>query len=319
MAGTIKKKYGILIAISVGIVWCGPLVYAVPVPFHYPDTVEHPETPCPWKDGCEPYHHQHRSAHQVMNWGTIEGRYDGYAVWSNENFNFPEPHDTTSHGSHGFIEENPAPAPDFFFAGDWTFGNGAKAKSLISQAFGVWSAIESDKPNLITGILFSEITIDFLAEIRVYWATAAEFPGLATTIAFFDPYHPHGTGNDTYYDIVFKRDNDWYFDGDNAGFLASGKADDFYTVALHETGHIIGLDHQSDLDDILETMAGSRNSVLAGGAFRMLSVDDLNGERDLYSVPIPEPATLVLLGLGGLALLHRRRKGHTDGRVKIDE
>ena len=66
------------------------------------------------------------------------------AVWTNENFNYPRPKDT-SHGSHGFIQEDPVSAPDFFFKGDWVANMGIKAKAFVRQAFKTWSNIVSDK------------------------------------------------------------------------------------------------------------------------------------------------------------------------------
>ena len=299
MINKVRTKLPGIIGVSFLSAWIAIPARAAIV--HYADTVAHPHIPS-WEDNDG--HHQHRSNNPVMNWGTGEGRYDGYAVWSNENFNYPTPKDITTHGSHGFIQEDPVSAPDFFFAGDWTLGEGAKAKSLVSQAFKTWSDITSDKPNLTTGILFNETALEAVAEIKVSWATEIEFPNLVNTVAYFDP-NPQGTGSDAFYNLIFKRNHDWFFEGTKADFLASGKQDDFLTVALHETGHVLGLDHQNDIDDIMAILAGSKTDVAAGGAFRALSADDLNGARDLYSVPVPEPGITLLssglaLGLGGL-------------------
>lgn len=109
--------------------------------------------------------------------------------------------------------------------------------------------------------------------------------------------------------MVFQRDHNWFFDGTKEDFEASTKDDDFFTVALHETGHVVGLDHQTDADDIMKDDAGFKVRVKAGGAFRALSPDDINGARDLYSVPVPEPSSVfgtLALGLLGLIGIHKK-------------
>jgi matrixin len=64
---------------------------------------------------------------------------------------------------------------------------------------------------------------------------------------------------------------------------------DFLDVALHEVGHIIGLDHTSDEDDVMTDGPITRTNL------RVLSGDDILGARDLYTIPIPEPSTFALL------------------------
>jgi len=81
-----------------------------------------------------------------------------------------------------------------------------------------------------------------------------------------------------------------YYDGkgDRQAFIDSGKSNDFLTVALHEAGHIIGLSHQFDEDDIMFEHAGSLPYIkeFPDATYRKFSTDDTNGARDLYSVPI---------------------------------
>lgn len=75
---------------------------------------------------------------------------------------------------------------------------------------------------------------------------------------------------------------------------------DIYTVALHEVGHALGLDH-------LETAV--LNAVMNptyGGARRSLSQDDITGIQTLYGIPEPSTLLLSLLGLTAGVISYRR-------------
>ena len=75
---------------------------------------------------------------------------------------------------------------------------------------------------------------------------------------------------------------------------------DIYTVALHEVGHALGLDH-------LDTSVP--NAVMNptyGGARRSLSQDDITGIQTLYGIPEPSTLLLSLLGLTAGVISYRR-------------
>ncbi len=75
---------------------------------------------------------------------------------------------------------------------------------------------------------------------------------------------------------------------------------DIYTVALHEVGHALGLDH-------LEiTVPNAVMNPTYGGARRLLSQDDINGIQSLYGIPEPSTLLLSLLGLTAGVISYRR-------------
>lgn len=79
---------------------------------------------------------------------------------------------------------------------------------------------------------------------------------------------------------------------DNAADVTGNGQFDFYTVALHEFGHSLGLRHS--------LVAGSVMQAVYAGARRTLQADDIAGIQDVYGV-VPVPGAF-LLGVLGLSL-----------------
>jgi hypothetical protein len=123
----------------------------------------------------------------------------------------------------------------------------------------------------------------------------------------------------------------WNFDHTNNSF--AGK-NDFYSVALHELLHSIGLGASESWNGLHAgtTWNGANAKALNGGSGlnlvssggdhiadsfmdpslttgsrKFLTQMDMAFLRDLGYATVPEPSTVMLLGLGGLALLKRRR------------
>ena len=96
-----------------------------------------------------------------------------------------------------------------------------------------------------------------------------------------------GAGGNIAGDVHFDNANLWS-DGGSAGTI------DFYSVALHELGHAIGLGHS--------TVVGSVMEAVYGGARRTLTADDIAGVQAIYG-PIPEPTTSLLMLFGALAVV----------------
>lgn len=73
---------------------------------------------------------------------------------------------------------------------------------------------------------------------------------------------------------------------------------DFYTVALHELGHSLGLGHSN--------VFGSVMYPFYGGALRTLTADDIAGIQAIYGVSLPGAVLLGMLGLGVAGLKLRK-------------
>lgn len=111
--------------------------------------------------------------------------------------------------------------------------------------------------------------------------------------------------------MEFDSTEPWFFGG--AGNIPVGQ-EDFFTIALHEWGHIIGLNHINTglAGRIMRSDVVTPASAAGTMGIRSPDIGSLFGALALYIQPIniPEPSTFALVGLGGLAIwrYHRRRK-----------
>jgi hypothetical protein len=82
---------------------------------------------------------------------------------------------------------------------------------------------------------------------------------------------------------------------------------DLFTIALHETGHVIGLLHTPGPANIMRADIGLKATL--GNTLQTIDADSAYGAALLYSIPafaIPEPTALVAFVLAG-GLFRRRR------------
>ena len=97
---------------------------------------------------------------------------------------------------------------------------------------------------------------------------------------------------------------------DSAGGAIINAADkpivqaDFISVALHEWGHIIGLDHVVPAAATMNAASPFTLGVLT----RTIDVGSAKGAAVLYSIPIPEPASFLLVVIGVVCFGGCRRR-----------
>ncbi len=114
------------------------------------------------------------------------------------------------------------------------------------------------------------------------------------------------------------------FEGTEAAFLALGlkvadslggaivnasdapiKQADFRSVALHEWGHVIGLDHV----DVKTATMYDFSPFTLGALTRGIDLGSAAGAAVLYSIPIPEPSVTMLTLIAGIVAGAIRRRG----------
>ncbi len=133
---------------------------------------------------------------------------------------------------------------------------------------------------------------DSAGDIRI-GAIHIDGPSSVLAHAFGPGDSASGWSSDIGGDTHFDDDENW------ADCAAScGTSIDFYTVALHELGHALGLGHSN--------VSGSIMEAFYGGPRRSLHADDVAGIQAIYGVP--EPSSFMLIFVGLLAITRRTRR-----------
>lgn len=107
--------------------------------------------------------------------------------------------------------------------------------------------------------------------------------------------------------LTFNAQVPWFF-GINANPLVAPNQFDFLSVALHEWGHVLGLDHPNGaiVNTTMFPFMPDRGTLGAGLALVMnVDADSVTGGRALYTIPTPSVGAVV--GAGLLAAARRRR------------
>lgn len=248
---------------------------------------KHDATTVEWGDQTGAGAHNHYS-NSDFNGGTENAYnepYEAYRCWDNKKLRTDDDQEFVE--GHCFIDEfglkgnDDDNIPRYFFKGDWSSDQAKKAKPIISQSFKEWGNIASAKNKLITGIAFVEETADESnANIIIEWGGSNECGETTCNV-----------GNDVKVNFNSTA-NFWSFD--NVNKVPKDKRH-FYTTAIHEIGHVIGLDDQNDITDD-DVMYGSQDNGCKqntadpgeGPCFTKIDDDSIKGIRDLYSIPKKE-------------------------------
>lgn len=139
---------------------------------------------------------------------------------------------------------------------------GDDERAAVQRAFNTWASV-------LRGVSFT-LTTAASADFTIGWFTGAHgdgsaFDGVGNTLAhaFYPPPCGGANAGALHYD-----------DAETWGLAHSPQRFDTETVALHEIGHLLGLDHS--------TVAGAVMFASYGGERRQLTQDDIDGIRRLY-------------------------------------
>jgi Matrixin len=257
--------------------------------------------------GADDMSHQHRDNHEL-----VSTRFDvvvpakdsepayGFApvwVWDNRNERYDFAADSSLRDfGHGYIADGNDIRYKFVHgenqAGDWNTDIDAKAmKVVIKKAFETWmTAVNGDETNtnnipIRIRIGFEEVAANQAADVIV---TLGQVTGNN-----IGEYFPKAK------EMSFKYSaNFWDYDPSDG---ITAQRSDFSYVALHEIGHLLGLDHYG-ADPLKNLMNGD---VLPKGTKGPgIDVGSLHGVKDMYAIAVPEPAVagFLLLALEPYAL-----------------
>jgi Matrixin/Putative peptidoglycan binding domain len=142
-----------------------------------------------------------------------------------------------------------------------------KTRDAITAAFRLWSNV--------TPLTFLEVSVGQKPHIRIRFATGAHgdgnpFDGPGGRVlahAFFPPTHGGSIAGDAHFDEA----ETW----DATLPIPAGRYD-LVTVAAHELGHSLGLNHSSVAGAIMQPTFGS------GTSHRFLHQDDIRGIQSIY-------------------------------------
>lgn len=284
----------------------------------------------PDPDNPNTMQHQHRDRHpldgKLLAGGDVTKTVDvggglgfgTYAVWDNRDWRFDRVKgESLDQYAHGFIEQGSNTAVRYRFLDNmdprlgnrwFTTTTGTNMRNVINNAYSAWEAAVNGTQLNVNGVPvvrsvdFMPVASDERAEISIFLSDGG--PAFEPSILR----------------MLFQFRNDYDFDdtlpvgpppfGNDAD--GNGIGDnrlDFNFIALHETGHSLGLGHFGRnplINLMIETTVRIDFNVNGAG----IDAGSQDGARDLYSIPIPEPSPLILCltGRAVLAAMMKRKK-----------
>jgi hypothetical protein len=155
----------------------------------------------------------------------------------------------------------------YFFINGTDQLDGSTEEELVRAAFSLWSNE--------TALTFTEVTVSSQADIVIGWAPGDHGDG--------DPFDGPGDvlAHASYPNPYTDRQVFLHFDDDERWVDSETRNVDLLTVAAHEIGHTLGLDHS---DDPKALMYASYS-----GPRRFLGTDDIAGIQSLYGLSSTSP------------------------------
>ena len=148
---------------------------------------------------------------------------------------------------------------------------GEEEQQVVTEAFGLWAAQ--------TPLTFTEVSEPSQADIVIGWASGDHGDG--------DPFDGPGDvlAHSSFPNPYSDRQVIMHFDEDERWVDSTTQDVDLLTVAAHEIGHTLGLDHSRDPSSLMYPSYS--------GPHRFLGDDDLVGIHSLYGIasrpePVPE-------------------------------
>jgi len=156
----------------------------------------------------------------------------------------------------------------YFFSNDTDKIAGDREKDLVRAAFDLWAAE--------TPLTFQEVSSASNADIVILWARGAHGDG--------DPFDGPGNvlAHASYPNPYTERRVFLHFDDDEHWVDSDSQNVDLLSVAAHEIGHTLGLDHSNDPNALMYPSYR--------GPHRFLGTDDIAGAQSIYGARAQVPS-----------------------------